>query len=185
MFVDYGKRKIMVKLVYWGGAMSGKTTSVKYLFNQYDRGDMLQSIETSTGRTLFFDFGELIFNRGQWEFLVNIWTATGQDFYCETRPTVLTGVDGIIFVGDSNPELLKDNQRSWLELVSMLGVKINAIPILFCLNKRDINNRISVDDFRSSLNLGEEYNVIETVATYGQNILESFQKIIKHVFNKN
>ena len=175
----------MVKLVYWGGAMSGKTTSVKHLFDLYDSADLLQSIETSTGRTLFFDFGELIFNRGKWEFRVNVWTATGQDYYRETRHTVLTGVDGIVFVADSNPDLLKDNIRSWLELSNFLGMQIKTLPIIICLNKRDLDNKLSIKEVQNSLKIPQNFKIIETIATNGLNVLESFQILIKQIFNKD
>ncbi len=175
----------MVKLVYWGGAMSGKTTSVKFLFHSFNSDKLLHSIETSTGRTLFFDYGELILNRGQWEFHVNVWTATGQDFYCETRPTVLAGVDGIIFVADSNPELLQDNLKSWIELTSILGAKIKSIPIIFCLNKRDLNNKLTCEEFQKALGIKGKFNVVETIATHGENVLKTFQLMIKSILEKN
>ena len=132
----------MIKIVYWGGAMSGKTTSVKYIFQKYNFKSSLRSIETTEGRTLFFDFGELLINKGHWKFKINIWTATGQDFYCETRPTVLAGADGIIFIIDAQKKLFMENVKSFNELRNLLGQKIQQIPIVFCLNKIDLQDII-------------------------------------------
>ena len=72
MIINYGNKEIIIKIVYWGGAMSGKTTSLKYIFRHF--GNNLKSIETSTGRTLFFDFGELLIQKGQWRFHLHIFS---------------------------------------------------------------------------------------------------------------
>ena len=173
----------MIKIVYWGGAMSGKTTSVKYLFNKYNFNRALRSIETTEGRTLFFDFGELIINRGQWKFQINLWTATGQDFYCETRPTVLSGVDGIIFIIDGQRKLFAENVKSFNELHKLLGPKIGEIPLIFCLNKIDLNEVISLDELKANLNSNNNFKFFETIATTGYNVSDVFESMIKEIFH--
>ncbi|NHI92769.1 MAG: hypothetical protein EAX96_09740 [Candidatus Lokiarchaeota archaeon] len=183
MFIDYGKRTIMIKIVYWGGAMSGKTTSVKYIFQKYNFQRALKSIETTSGRTLFFDFGELIINRGQWKFQINLWTATGQDFYCETRPTVLSGVDGIVFIIDGQKKLIADNLRSLNELKKLLGPKIDDLPLIFCLNKIDLNEVISIKDLKEYINFHGNFRFFETIATSGYNVIDAFEIMIKEIFN--
>lgn len=183
MFIDYGKRVIIIKIVYWGSAMSGKTTSIRYIFQKYNFKNSLRSIETTEGRTLFFDFGELLVNKGQWKFKINLWTATGQDFYCETRPTVLAGVDGIIFVIDSQKNLFFDNLRSFTELKRLLGDKVNEIPIIFCLNKMDLENIISINDFKDKVISNKNYRFFKTIATTGHNILDVFESMIKEIFH--
>ncbi len=179
MIINYGNREIIIKIVYWGGAMSGKTTSIKYIFKIF--GNNLKSIETSTGRTLFFDFGELLIQKGHWKFHLHIFTSTGQDFYCETRPTVLQGVDGVIFIADSQPNFLNDNIKSWKELCSLID-NLEKIPIIFCLNKRDLSPKISIDEFKDSLGL-ENKKIFETIAPNGYNLLEALQAIIKEIFH--
>jgi len=184
MIIDYGKRQIMFKIVWWGPAMSGKSTSVKYLFKHFNRLDSLRSIETGAGRTLFFDFGELHFNKGTWKVQINIWSSTGQNFYAETRPTVLIGADGIIFVLDSQKELLKDNLQSWLELKNLIGDNINKIPIIFCLNKWDLENNINLiteKELRHTLNIGDNYKIFKTIATNGYNVQESFYNLLDSI----
>jgi GTPase SAR1 family protein len=114
MIYDYESKTLQVKLVYYGPAMSGKTTSIKYLFSYFKKGENLESIESSVGRTLFFDFGVLHFKGSYWEIKFLIYSATGQDFYASTRPATLNGVDGIIFIADSHHDCLKHNIRSYV-----------------------------------------------------------------------
>ena len=173
----------MIKIVYWGGAMSGKTTSVKYLFKKYNFNQALRSIETTEGRTLFFDFGELIIDRGQWKFQINLWTATGQDFYCETRPTVLSGADGIIFIIDGQRKLFAENIKSLNELNKLLGPKLNEMPLIFCLNKIDLNEVISLKELKKNINSNNNFKFFETIATTGYNVTDAFELLIKEIFN--
>jgi len=184
MIIDYGKHLIMFKLVWWGPAMSGKSTSVRYLFKHYNRLDYLKSIETGAGRTLFFDFGELTFNKGNWKIQINIWSSTGQNFYAETRPTVLNGTDGIIFVVDSQKNLIQENIESWNELQQLLGNKISKIPIIFCLNKWDLqdqSNLITENELKKYFRIGNKVHIFKTIATKGYNIHESFLQLLDNI----
>ena len=102
MIVDYGNRTVGLKIVFFGPAMSGKTTSIRWLFKSLDCADRLTSIENTVGRTMFCDFGTIPFSLGDsWTINTHIWSATGQDFYRSTREVVLVGADGIVFVADS------------------------------------------------------------------------------------
>lgn len=163
--------------------MSGKTTSLRHLFNKFDRKTDLQSIETREGRTLFFDWGSVYIQKGQWKFQIDLWSATGQDFYAETRPTVLSGVDGIVFVADSQLHLMDDNKSSWNELNLMLGNRISQIPIIISLNKRDFPNTISTSEFKQALSLNNSMELFETIAVEGVNVLECFKALIQKIFN--
>ncbi len=184
MLWDLGTRKIIMKIVYTGPAMSGKTTSVIKILEKFGKKEDLQSIETQSGRTLFFDFGTISIKKGNWNFLVQIWTATGQDFYAETRPTVLEGVDGIIFVADSQSHLMNDNLASWNELSLMFGNKWKDIPIIISLNKRDFPNTVPAHEFRELLGLDGSIELYETIATQGANVLEVFKSCIQKIFNQ-
>jgi hypothetical protein len=188
LIIDHGKRRVMIKLVYFGPAMSGKTTSVKYLFDSFNNGD-LKSIETGAGRTLFFDYGDLkITTKKGWEIIINIWSATGQNFYAETRPTVLKGTDGIIFVADAQKEFLKDNNESWEELNSLLGESIKNIPIIICLNKYDLieeSELISVPEIFKMFKPKRDTDVVKTIATEGYNVSESFMTLMNRITNLN
>jgi signal recognition particle receptor subunit beta len=184
MLTDLGSRKVIIKVVYTGPAMSGKTTSLRYLFEKFDQKTALQSIETREGRTLFFDWGSIFIQKGQWKFQIDLWSATGQDFYAETRPTVLSGVDGIVFVADSQSHLMGDNQASWNELKLLLGSNSSRIPIIISLNKRDFPDTISTTQFKDTLGLKNSMELFETIATEGVNVLEAFKTLIQRIFNQ-
>ncbi len=181
MLTDLGTRKIIVKVVYFGAAMSGKTTSLRYIFKKFGRD--LQSIENQAGRTLFWDHGTIPIQKGQWTFEISVWSCTGQNFYAETRPTVLEGVDGIIFVADSQLNLIGDNKASWSELSLMLGDKWKKIPITIILNKRDSPNAVSMAEFKNFMGLNNSTAIFETIATEGINVMESFRDLIQRIFN--
>ena len=140
MIFDYEDKIIQIKIVYYGPAMSGKTTSLKYLFSYLGKEEKLESIESTVGRTLFFDFGVLQIKGAEWSLKFLLYTATGQDFYAGTRPATLNGVDGIIFVADAQSEYLAQNLRSWGELKTLFGNEIYNLPIIIALNKYDIDS---------------------------------------------
>jgi len=186
MILNYESKIIQVKIVYYGPAMSGKTTSIKFLFNYFNKGEQLNSIENTIGRTLFFDFGVLEFKGSQWELKFLIYSATGQDFYASTRPATLKGVDGIIFVVDSKRECLNHNFRSWRELKYYFSEDLYQIPIVIALNKYDLNNGKKIDkmDLTPIINFNKfkEIHINKTIATTGEGILDSFKKIINSIF---
>ncbi|MFX0073317.1 MAG: ATP/GTP-binding protein [Candidatus Hermodarchaeota archaeon] len=186
MIYDFENKIIQVKVVYYGPAMSGKTTSLKYLFSLFGKKGNLSSIESSVGRTLFFDFGVLQFQGTGWGLKFLMYTATGQDFYAGTRPATLNGVDGIIFVADSQIKFLEDNLRSWNELKTLFGIEFHNIPIVIALNKSDLNNgnKLKKDQFMNLIEF-EKFRAItlhDSVATRGTGVLESFTQLISFLF---
>ena len=185
MIFDYENKILQIKLVYYGPAMSGKTTSIKYLFSYFNKEKNLESIENSVGRTLFFDFGVLQFQGSNWGLKFLIYSATGQDFYASTRPATLNGVDGIIFVVDSRVDYLKHNLRSWNELKSLFGEEIYNIPIVISLNKYDLNgnNKLRESDFLNFINnkLFKCLSIEKTVAIEGCGVLDSFHTLIRFI----
>lgn len=186
MIFDFENKTLQVKIVYYGPAMSGKTTSVKYLFSCFNKEKSLKSIESTVGRTLFFDFGVLQFKGAIWDLKFLIYSATGQDFYASTRPATLNGVDGIVFVVDSNKEYLQHNLRSWNELETLFGIEIYDIPIVISLNKYDLNyiKKLQETDFMSSINYTKFKNLSmkKTSAIKGEGVIDSFNQLIKFIF---
>lgn len=186
MIINYGMKQVQTKIVYYGPAMSGKTTSLKALFKLLQKGEDLQSIETTTGRTLFFDFGSLDFKGSEWNLKINLYTTTGQDFYQATRPSTLANSDAIVFIVDSQKELLNYNVLSWKELRSYFPKKIKEIPIAICLNKRDLQNLVNEDEVRKSFNLGngngKHVCFFKSIATKGNGIKDSFKYIMNSLF---
>ncbi len=184
MLFDYSNKTIQIKIVYYGPAMSGKTTSLKSLFKYFGKQETLKSIESTTGRTLFFDFGVLNFQGFEWNIKLLLYSATGQDFYASTRPATLIGVDGIIFIVDSQNVCIKQNLRSWNELNAFFSNKFYDIPIIICLNKWDLENKIEKSEFLNEINytLFEKVDILNTIATDGIGIFESFKKMLNFIF---
>lgn len=187
MLYDLRNKTIQIKIVYYGPAMSGKTTTLKQLFKYFGKEDMLESIENTVGRTLFFDFGVLQFKGNEWGLKFLLYTATGQDFYASTRPATLNGVDGIIFVADSQIEYMEHNLRSWNELRTLFGNEIYNIPIVVSLNKYDLNNGkklLEEDFFMDSIDFKryKSLSIKKTIAINGKGVLESFKQIIGFIF---
>ncbi len=186
MIFNYDENTVLVKIVYYGPAMSGKTTSIKYLFTYFGKEDKLESIDSTVGRTLFFDFGVLRFKGEEWTLEFLLYSATGQDFYASTRPATLSGVDGIIFVVDSQIDYVEHNLRSWNELRRLFGDDIYNIPTVISLNKYDLDcvKKIEINDFMSYIDFKKfKYlSLKKTVAVNGTGVLESFKQLINFIF---
>lgn len=186
MIYDYENKIIQLKIVYYGPAMSGKTTSLKYLFKFFNKIESVSSIENSLGRTLFFDFGVLNFYGKEWILKILIYSVTGQDFYSSTRPATLSGLDGLIFVVDSQFDKFSYNLDSWKELINYFGSRLHEIPIIINLNKNDIKDKrkISPEKINESFKLND-FSFIKfknTSAINGEGIISSFKSLLKYIF---
>jgi signal recognition particle receptor subunit beta len=180
LIIDYGNRSVGLKIVFFGPAMGGKTTSIRWLFSSLDYADKLTSIENTVGRTMFCDFGTIPFSLGDsWTINAHIWSATGQDFYRSTREVVLVGADGVVFVADSQEHLLDENLASWNELMSMIAEEERPLPVVVSLNKQDLPNAVQEDKIRSHLRLPLSVPVFRSVAKNGLNIIEAFQVLFQ------
>src|SRR4030042_2923217 len=155
---NYLRKEIDAKIVYYGPAVSGKTTNLQYIHQHLkpeQRGKMV-SLATDEERTLFFDFLpiELESVRGC-RTRILLLTVPGQVYYGATRRAVLTGADGIIFVADSQRDRLEDNLISIKDLEENLhyyGRKIETVPLIIQYNKRDLPNVMSLEDLTSKIN---------------------------------
>jgi signal recognition particle receptor subunit beta len=183
---------IQFKIVYWGPGESGKTTNFMRLKEKFHYMKITSgfSIETSEGRTLWQDSIFLSFNfesnEKKYNIITQIVTCTGQERFLSTREYVLDGADGIIYVGDSNPEMIEQNKRSFRELISF--TKYKKIPYIIQLNKRDLENAIPIEVFKNQLGLpGEDKypdgtNVVyPVIALQGKNVVKCFQDLIIQV----
>ena len=180
MIIDYGNRTVGLKIVFFGPAMSGKTTAIRWLFSSLDYADKLTSIENTVGRTMFCDFGTIPFPLNEnWTVNAHIWSATGQDFYRSTREVVLVGADGVIFMADSQASLLDENLASWKELMSMIAEEERPLPVVFCLNKQDLPGVVQEGYLRENLRLPSSVPVFRSIAKNGHNIMEAFQYIFQ------
>jgi signal recognition particle receptor subunit beta len=183
-FVNYTTGNLAIKIVYYGPGLSGKTTNLRYIYTNMDadfRGELI-CLETDTERTLFFDL--LPIKAGiieDFKIHLQLMTVPGQVFYAASRKSVLKGVDGIVFVADSQIPLLDANLESFDGLRRNLlehSADINLIPLVFQYNKRDLDNLIPVETFNSLLNPnGLPY--IETCAIKGQGVFETLKEITR------
>jgi signal recognition particle receptor subunit beta len=191
---DFDDRSNMLqfKIVYWGPGESGKTTNFLRLREKFDllRLSKGYSIETTEGRTLWEDSLYLLFDftfkEVKFNIITHVVTCTGQERFLSTREYVLEGADGIVFVGDSDPEKLEQNKRSFRELVGFASTK--NVPYQVQLNKRDLENAIEVNKFKIALGLplSESYPdgskvIYPTEALKGKNIVECFKHIVLQV----
>ncbi|MHA1134975.1 MAG: GTP-binding protein [Candidatus Thorarchaeota archaeon] len=176
MIIDYDKRTVGIKIVFFGPAMSGKTTTIKWLFKEMNLNEELTSIENSVGRTMFMDFGIIPFQMGDdWTINAHVWSATGQDFYKSTRDVILVGADGIIFVADAQMHLQDENVESWNELRETSLEADESMPIAILLNKTDLPNIVNDEQLRMVLELDSRVQVFQGIASQGKNVVEIFQ----------
>jgi signal recognition particle receptor subunit beta len=181
MIIDYGNRTVGLKIVFFGPAMSGKTTSIRWLFSTLDYAEKLTSIENTVGRTMFCDFGTIPFSlSNRWTINAHVWSATGQDFYRSTREVVLVGADGVIFVADSQEHLQDENLASWNELISMIEGEERPLPLIVCLNKQDLPEALREDQLRIHLKIPSSVPVFMSIAREGHNIVEAFQYLFQN-----
>jgi signal recognition particle receptor subunit beta len=189
VFFNYATKEITAKVVYYGPGLSGKTTNLQYIYNslpQGSKGKMI-SLATADDRTLFFDFLPIEIGtiKGM-HVRVQLYTVPGQVFYNTTRKLVLQGVDGLVFVADSQKEMLDANFESWDNLDKNLaeqGRKLKDIPHVIQYNKRDLPNIMPSSDLNTMLN---KYNVpyFEAIAIRGGGVYESLREAARLVLTR-
>ncbi|MHA1985664.1 MAG: GTP-binding protein [Promethearchaeota archaeon] len=186
MIIDHIDKTISMKIVYFGPALSGKTTSIKSLFSIFGKDEEICSIESTVNRTLFFDYGIVTFQNQDWKIKIHIYTTTGQDFYIITRLITLRAVDGIIFVIDSQEEVYERNLTSWKELLSYFSECIEDIPIIIAFNKQDLLDKFIPEDFLHDINIHRYKNIDSkyTSAKLGEGILDCFENILQLILKK-
>src|SRR5438874_11845175 len=185
-FINFAAREINCKIVYYGAGLGGKTTNLQYVFdktNDKSKGKMI-SLATETDRTLFFDFLPLDLGtvRG-FKTRFHLYTVPGQVFYDASRKLILKGVDGVIFVADSQVERMDANAEAIENLQTNLksqGYDLMAIPYVLQLNKRDLPNVASVDEMKKLL-LKKNEPIFEAVAAKGPGVFETLKGVAKLV----
>lgn len=187
--INVRAKEINCKIVYCGPSLGGKTTNIKAIYGSLpsQHKSELQVIDTHDDRTLFFDYFSLNLSqiRGMnARFLV--YGVPGQDYYKATRKMVLQGVDGVVFVADSDSSRMKDNIASLADLKALLlehGYDYNTIPLVLQYNKRDLPNISAVDDLNRGLN-DKNSPFFEAVAIDGLGVVETFRRICSCVISK-
>jgi len=185
-FINYAAREINVKIVFYGPGLCGKTTNLQYIFEKsspQQKGKLI-SLATETDRTLFFDFLPLDLGavRG-FKTRFHLYTVPGQVFYDASRKLILKGVDGVVFVADSQEARMDANEESLRNLEDNLmengfDLKNNSYVLQF--NKRDLPSAVLVDDMYRLLNFKGE-PTFEAVATKGIGVFETLKAVAKQV----
>jgi mutual gliding-motility protein MglA len=188
-FINYASREINCKIVYYGPGLCGKTTNLQHIFESTSpqaRGKLI-SLATETDRTLFFDFMPLELGtvRG-FKTRFHLYTVPGQVFYDASRKLILKGVDGVVFVADSQEERMDANVESLYNLEENLqaqGYDLMKLPYVLQLNKRDLPNIIPVEDLAAELRRKEE-PVVEAVASNGAGVFDTLKAVAKQVLTE-
>lgn len=185
-FINFAAREINCKIVYYGAGLGGKTTNLQYIFDktgEKQKGKMI-SLATETDRTLFFDFLPLDLGtvRG-FKTRFHLYTVPGQVFYDASRKLILRGVDGVVFVADSQGERMDANVEALENLQDNLkehGYDFTKIPYVLQLNKRDLPNAMAVEELKQELTRKSE-PVFEAVAFQGKGVFETLKEIARQV----
>ena len=188
-FINYASREINCKIVYYGPGLCGKTTNLQYIYDTTAptaKGKLI-SLATETDRTLFFDFMPLELGtvRG-FKTRFHLYTVPGQVFYDASRKLILKGVDGVVFVADSQEERMDANIESLYNLEENLqanGYDLSKIPYVLQLNKRDLPNVIPADEMVSELRRKEE-PVHEAIAAKGNGVFDTLKSVAKQVLTE-
>ncbi len=185
-FINYASREINCKIVYYGPGLCGKTTNLQHIYDKTNPGakGKLISLATETDRTLFFDFLPLELGtvRG-FKTRFHLYTVPGQVFYDASRKLILKGVDGVIFVADSQVERMDANLESIENLQANLksqGYDLMAIPYVLQLNKRDLPNVEPAEKMKQLL-VKKSEPVFEAVASKGTGVFETLKGVAKLV----
>src|SRR5215216_3858268 len=185
-FINYSSREINCKLVYYGPGLCGKTTNLQYIYAKTSpeaKGKMI-SLATETERTLFFDFlplslGEI---RG-FKTRFHLYTVPGQVFYDASRKLILKGVDGVVFVADSQRERMDANVESLYNLDDNLkqhGYDLAKVPYVLQFNKRDLPNAVPFEDLKKEL-IKKDEAIFEAVASKGVGVFDTLKAVAKQV----
>ena len=189
--INYASNEIFFKIVYYGCGLSGKTTNLQQIHNRApsaNKGNLV-SLATETDRTLFFDFLPIdAIKIGGFSTKFQLYTVPGQVHYNATRKLVLRGVDGIVFVADSQWEKMRENIESFRNLEENLAeydYALDDIPYVVQFNKRDLENKGPVEYLNYLLNRRPvRVAAFEAIATQGVGVFATLNRIAKLVLHK-
>ena len=188
-FINYASREINCKIVYYGPGLCGKTTNLQYIYDSTSpqaKGKLI-SLATETDRTLFFDFMPLELGtvRG-FKTRFHLYTVPGQVYYDASRKLILKGVDGIVFVADSQEERMDANIESLENLQENMqtqGYDLMQVPYVLQLNKRDLPSAMPVQDLTAEL-LKKDEPVFEAIASDGTGVFDTLKAVAKQVLTE-
>jgi signal recognition particle receptor subunit beta len=188
-FINYAAREINCKIVYYGPGLCGKTTNLQWIYdktNPQAKGKLI-SLATETDRTLFFDF--LPLDLGQvrgFKTRFHLYTVPGQVFYDASRKLILKGVDGVVFIADSQDARMEANAESLQNLDKNLkeqGYDLKNVPYVLQMNKRDLPTAIPAEEMYRQLNIKGE-PTFEAVAMNGTGVFDTLKAVAKLVLTE-
>jgi hypothetical protein len=178
------------KIVYYGPGLCGKTSNLSFIYaktSPTSRGEMV-SLETESDRTLFFDLLPIeVGTIGGFKTRLQLYTVPGQVFYNTTRKLVLKGVDGLVFVADSQRPMREANVESFqslLENLKELGLELSELPLVLQYNKRDLKNILAIEELNADLNQDGSFPYHESSAINGEGVFETLKEITKLTLKK-
>ncbi|HEX2640346.1 MAG TPA: GTPase domain-containing protein [Pyrinomonadaceae bacterium] len=188
-FINYASREINCKIVYYGPGLCGKTTNLQHIYDStapQAKGKLI-SLATETDRTLFFDFMPLELGtvRG-FKTRFHLYTVPGQVYYDASRKLILKGVDGVVFVADSQEERFDANVESLYNLEENLqtqGYDLMKIPYVLQLNKRDLPSAVPPEELTAEL-LRKDEPVFEAIAATGEGVFDTLKAVAKQVLTE-
>ena len=188
-FINYAQKEIICKIIYFGPGLSGKTTNIQFIYEhtqQAQRGNLV-TLSTENERTLFFDFLPLAIGdvRG-YRTRFHLYSIPGQTFYETSRQFILKGVDGIVFVADSQAERMEANIESIEALEKTMdqqGYDFGKIPVVFQYNKRDLPGVVTVRELENTFNPTKRPS-FEAVASRGAGVMETLQSVSQLVIRE-
>ncbi len=185
-YINYSSREMHCKIVYYGPGLGGKTTNIEYLHAttpEASRGKMIK-LATDTDRTLFFDFMPLALGQIKgFKTRFHLYSVPGQFHYDAMRKLILKGIDGVVFVADSQVERTEANDESMINLRSNLeehAYDLDKLPFVIQYNKRDLPNAASIEEMQSLLN-PRNVPFFEAVAPKGEGVYETLKAIIRQI----
>jgi signal recognition particle receptor subunit beta len=190
VFFNWATMQMAAKIVYYGPGLCGKTSNLSYIYaktSPESRGEMV-SLETESDRTLFFDLLPIeVGTIGGFKTRLQLYTVPGQVFYNTTRKLVLKGVDGLVFVADSQRPMREANLESFQSLVDNLkefGLEVSEVPIVLQYNKRDLSNILTIDELNTDLNRDRLFKYQEASAVNGEGVITTLKEITKLTLKK-
>lgn len=187
MNINYVDKTISSKIVYYGPALSGKTTNLDSLCKmEPNKTGKLITLNTENERTVFFDYLKVLETVGGFKLKTSFYTVPGQPVHHATRKLVLSGVDAVVFIADSDPAKIEANQTALVELNEFLkgqDLNLETLPYVLQLNKRDLTNAEDMESLSQKLRFKNE-RIIEAVATDWKGVLETKDAIISELIAK-
>jgi signal recognition particle receptor subunit beta len=190
VFFNWATMQMAAKIVYYGPGLCGKTSNLSYIYaktSPESRGEMV-SLETESDRTLFFDLLPIeVGTIGGFKTRLQLYTVPGQVFYNTTRKLVLKGVDGLVFVADSQRPMRDANLESFKSLADNLeefGLEVSEVPIVLQYNKRDLSNILTIEELNADLNSDGSIKFLEASAVNGDGVITTLKEITKLTLKK-